>query len=373
MKTLVLVLFTALVVTFLPGVDTAVSEGKLAGSQAQLDTITLKLKWKHQFQFAGYYAAIQQGYYRDAGLDVRLEEASDQQASVDAVLNNKAEFGIASSDLVVLRGNGKPVVALAAIFQHSPNGLLAKKNKGIENIHDVLGKRVMLEPQSDEILAYLRAEGISSNQLILYPHTFDPLPLINDEVDVTSAYITDEPFLLEEAGVPYNFFSPRAGGIDFYGDTLFTSEEQIRKHPDRVSAFLHASMQGWEYAFRNEDAVIDLILSQYSTRHTREHLKYEAEQMRKLVLPDIVEAGYMNPGRWERIAETYVDLGTLAEKPQISGFLYKESPKHIINWFYMIAGGIIAIVALLVLLGLANGLGSIFALGRKLLARGRQP
>jgi ABC-type nitrate/sulfonate/bicarbonate transport system substrate-binding protein len=115
-----------------------------------LTPVRLQLKWKHQFQFAGYYAAKAKGYYRDAGLDVSFLEAPDTIEPAQQVLQGKAEFGVSNSDLVLLRGRGNPVVALAAIYQHSPLILLALEKSGINNVHQLAGKRVMLEAHSQE-------------------------------------------------------------------------------------------------------------------------------------------------------------------------------------------------------------------------------
>ena len=78
----------------------------LALPAAALEPVTLQLNWKHQFQFAGYYAAIAQGYYRDAGLDVRLVEADQAHDPIDAVLQGRAEFGVGASELALRRGRG---------------------------------------------------------------------------------------------------------------------------------------------------------------------------------------------------------------------------------------------------------------------------
>src|SRR6218665_1373200 len=75
-----------------------------------LDRVRLQLKWQHQFQFAGYYAAVKQGYYREAGLDVELIEAQPGVDAVHVVLDGKAEFGVGTSDLILLRSKGEPVV-----------------------------------------------------------------------------------------------------------------------------------------------------------------------------------------------------------------------------------------------------------------------
>jgi two-component system sensor histidine kinase/response regulator len=124
------------------------------GKGRSLDSVTLQLKWTHQFQFAGYYAALEKGYYRDAGLDVTIVPAKPDSEPMQEVLDGKAEFGVGTTDVVLLRDQGKPVVVLAVIFQHSPLVLIARKNAGIESIHDLKGKRVMIEPHSAELLAY---------------------------------------------------------------------------------------------------------------------------------------------------------------------------------------------------------------------------
>jgi ABC-type nitrate/sulfonate/bicarbonate transport system substrate-binding protein len=317
-------------------------------STAPLEKVTLQLKWKHQFQFAGYYAAVQQGFYRDAGLEVSLREASDGENPAEVVLRGDAEFGIAASDLIVLRSQGKPVVALAPIYQHSPLVLLVAADSGIDSVHGLIGKRVMLEAHADELLAYLHFEGIRKESITWLPHSFDPSGLINGTVDAISAYSTDEPFLLREAGVKYNTYTPRSGGIDFYGDTLFTTEDQVRLHPERVRSFLHASLHGWKYALAHPDEIIELILSKYSDRHSREHLKFEAEMSENLILPDVVEVGYVNPGRWRHIGETYERMGIIESLPPLEEFLYERNPRVIPKGLY---GALFASVAMILIVG----------------------
>jgi len=85
-----------------------------------LDTVTLQLKWTHSFEYAGYYAALEQGYYRDAGLTVGIKEAQPGFDAVTEVTDGKAEYGIGSSSLILDHKAGKPVVVIAVILQHSP-------------------------------------------------------------------------------------------------------------------------------------------------------------------------------------------------------------------------------------------------------------
>jgi len=291
-----------------------------------LEKIALQLKWTHAFQFAGYYAALEKGYYREAGLDVELLEAHPGMDPLESVLNNQAQYGVGTSSLLLARGAGKPVVVLAAIFQHSPLVLVAREDKtrkGTQGIHDLVGKRVMIEPQSDELVAYLKQEGVPLDRLVQTPHSFQPDDLIEGKVDAMSAYVSNELFYLDRAKLPYQTYTPRTGGIDFYGDNLFTTEGELKKHPERVRAFREASLRGWQYAMQNPEEITDLILARYSSQHPREFYLFEASQMAALLRPDLIEVGYMNRGRWRHIAATYADLGLLPRDYSLDGFIYE--------------------------------------------------
>ncbi|MDZ7735632.1 MAG: ABC transporter substrate-binding protein [Gammaproteobacteria bacterium] len=88
-----------------------------ASADEALTDVRIQLKWFHQFQFAGYYAALEKGYFREAGLDVTLIEGGPHINPTNEVLTNNADFGIGTSGLLVSRSKGKPVVAVAAVLQ----------------------------------------------------------------------------------------------------------------------------------------------------------------------------------------------------------------------------------------------------------------
>jgi len=307
------------------------------------DKITLQLKWKHQFQFAGYYAAIEQGYYQDAGLVVELKEAQPGHDPVQAVLKGEAEFGVGTSELMLLRAQGKPVVVLAAIYQHSPLVLVARRTPEINDIHDLVGKPIMIEPQSAELFAYFKAEGVDPSKLKIEHHTFEVADIISGKFAAMSAYSTDEPYLIEKAGLEAMTFTPRSGGIDFYGDNLFTTEEQIAKHPERVKAFRAASLKGWEYAIAHPQELTELISKKYAIRKELAHLDFEAEHTKQLMHTDLVEVGHMNPGRWRHIADTYAEFGMIPRQFDFSGFLYEPNPQPNLSWVYWVLGGALAV------------------------------
>lgn len=308
--------------------------------------VRLQLKWQHQFQFAGYYAAKELGYYREAGLDVEIIPAVPGMDSVDQVLSGKAEYGVGTTDLLLRRWRGEPVVALAVIFQHSPLVLLTKKQDAIRSLHDLAGKPVMIEPGSAELLAYLRREGLTESRIRLTKHSWEPQDLIADRVAAMSAYVTDEPFELVSKGIDFQVFSPRTGGIDFYGDNLFTTESELSNQPERVKAFRAASLRGWEYAMRHPEEIANLIHERYSPRHSIEHLLFEAGKMEPLLQIALVETGHMYPGRWRHIAEVYAELGMLQGNMDMDGFLYDPHPPPPDLTRLYIGGGILLVVVL---------------------------
>ncbi len=313
-----------------------------------LERVVLQLKWRHQFQFAGYYAAVAQGYYREEGLEVELREAEPGRDHVEAVFSGEAQYGVGNSDLLLSRAAGRPVVVLAPIFQHSPLVLVARETDGIGSMQDLHGRPMMMvDSEKAEILAYFKHEGVNLAGLDVRPHTHRIEDFIEGKIDAMSAYVTDQPFFLREADVPHLSFFPRAGGIDFYGDTLFTTEEQIRRHPAQVRAFLRASLRGWDHALAHPEEIVDLILADYTRRHGREHLLFEADKTAELMHPGLIEVGHNNPGRWRHMADTYAEFGLLPRDFSLKGFLYDPDPKADLRWVYWTLGvlGVAAVAA----------------------------
>jgi len=290
-----------------------------------LESIRLQLKWRHQFQFAGYYAAVEQGYFREAGFDVELLPGKPGLNPADALLSGQAEFAVMSPSVLLERQQGRPLVVVSAIFQHSANVLLTKKDKGLLTPKDLVGKRVMITPETDpENLAMLANEGVPLQSLRVQPHTWSVEDLIAGKVDAQSAYLTNEPYLLGKLGVELAMIKPVQYGIDFDGDCLVTTEHEVREHPERIEAFRRAVQRGWLYAMAHPEEIARLILARYSQEKSLEHLLFEAEAMRGLIRPELVEIGYMSPERWRHIADTYVQLGLMPPGYSRKGFLYDE-------------------------------------------------
>ena len=288
------------------------------------DAIHLQLRWHHQFQFAGYYAALERGYYKKAGLDVIIHNGTPEKMPVNEVIRGYAQYGVANSELLFERLRGAPLVALAAIYQHSPSVLLARKESKIRSPDDLIGKKVMMLGRyvDADFIAMFNNENLDLNDIHIIPSSFEIQDLVDGKVDAFNSYISNEPYFLKQQGIEFTSLNPRNYGVDFYSDILFTTENEVKQHPERVKAFLEASLDGWRYAMAYPQDIIDLLLNKYKVTKSREHLEFEAEAMHSLILPDLMELGHMNPWRWRHMAETFVRAGMVENDHLLKGFIY---------------------------------------------------
>ena len=308
--------------------------------------VRLQLKWRHQFQFAGFYAALEKGYYKEAGFDVTIIPATPGIDPVETVLKGGADFGIASSELVLRYAKGDPVVVLASVFQHSPLTLFVRRDAGIDSVHALPGHKVALAPWETEIFAYLQREQVPLDRLQLVQHDYTVDALVQGRVDALAGYETDESYYLQRSGRRYRQFTPRSSGVDFYGDTLFTTREMIARHPEWAQAFRAASLRGWEYALVHQEEISALIHAKYAPDLPVEKLRFEAERMVPLVRSDLVELGHSHVARWQHILEVYRELGLAPGGDiNIGGLIYRSPQQTDLRWLLWVLAATALILA----------------------------
>ena len=314
-----------------------------------VEPVRLQLKWRHQFQFAGFYTALEKGYYRAAGFDVTIIPATPGTDPVETVLSGGADFGVASSELVLRYAKGDPVVVLATIFQHSPLTLFVRRDAGINTVHDLAGHKVALAPWETEIFAYLKREQVPLDRLQLVQHDYTVDTLVQGRVDALAGYETDESYYLHQSGGRYRQFTPRSSGVDFYGDTLFTSRAMVTSHPEWAEAFRAASLRGWEYAIAHQEEISKLIHAKYAPDLPLEKLRFEADRMMPLMRSDLVELGHTHVRRWQHILDVYreLDLAPVGANIDIGGLIYRAPQPSDWRWLlWVLAAGafILAVV-----------------------------
>lgn len=322
----------------------------------KLEPIRFQLRWHHQFQFAGYYAAKEKGFYREAGFDVTLVAGAPDRRPVDEVLAGRAQYGEANAELLLERLRGKPLVALAAIYQHSPSILLTLKSAEIKTPQDLIGRRIMSVGSEGGAVfqAMLRAEQIPLEQIEFVESSYQVQDLIDGKTDAFNAYLTNEPFYLEQMGFDYDIINPRDYGVDFYSDILFTSEQEVVNHPERVERFKQATIKGWEYALSHPEEIIQLIREHYTDEKSLNHMRYEALSVQSLIMPQLVEVGYINPQRFERMANVFLELGMVDDIEGLAGFIFAPADEFSDQLYSLLVAVVIFLVtALLVAMTLA--------------------
>lgn len=276
--------------------------------------VSLQLSWKNQFQFAGFYIAKEKGFYKDAGLDVEIKEYENSLDIVDRVVKQKATFGIGKSSLLIARDNKKPIVALGAIYQSSPS-VLVTTNKQVSNIKDIRDKKIMItndEIRSTSIMTMLFANGVTEKNLFLQNHN----------ADVMACYLSNEPYSLDKAKIPYKVFNPKDYGYDFYGDILFTSQEMIESDSQMVQKFSDASKQGWLWAFEHIQQSAEIIYEKYNTQQkSLDALVYEGQVLKKFAFVENTPFFHLSQKKFQDIARVYRLLGLIDNEKIEDGFL----------------------------------------------------
>ncbi len=299
----------------------------VTASSAQEREVNLQLKWWHQFQFAGFYAADIKGFYKEAGLKVNIIQGDKNINPVTEVLEGRADFGVSGSEVLTDFVAGADLKVLGAIFQHSPYTIISLKESNINTPTDLAGKRVMLAQGQGwiQLQAMLVKEGINPATIQKLKHTWNNRDLLSGYADAMSGYTSVEVIQLEMQGHKINQLRPINYGIDFYGDVIFSTASTVDKDHDLVQAFRSATFKGWEYAMENIPEMVNYILTLpgVKDRNVNRHLLIlEANKMKELIIPGLVEVGHMNPGRWEYMLSVYQSLGLVDKKASLDGFIY---------------------------------------------------
>lgn len=287
--------------------------------------VSLQLDWKHQFEFAGFYAAKEKGFYREAGLDVELFEYDGKLDIAKEVVGGRKTFGIKDADIVGNRLQGAPVVLLSNYFKRSPLVIVTKPD--IRGPADLKGKRLMGVAKDIDGTSFrmmFKQFGITRADMTIVPHDFSAQAFIDGKVDATTAFLSNELFRIQQAGVPHSIIDPSNFGAKLYGNNLFTAEAYARAHPDTVRAFKQASDRGWAYALEHPEEIIDLILQKYNTqKKSRAALQFEAREIGKIVLPKVYPLGSIDPSPLLRVAEIFIQAGEAKSLDRLDGLVFE--------------------------------------------------
>jgi diguanylate cyclase (GGDEF)-like protein/PAS domain S-box-containing protein len=282
----------------------------LADKADPLTPITVQINWHHQYQFAGFYAAISQGYYRDAGLDVSVKAWQPGINIREEVVSGRATFGTAYSSVIADFIQGHPIKALMTSFQYSPMALLSKEP--INELSQLSGKSVS-HYNNLQILALLhRASPEITKPNRTFPPTGNLQDFIQGYVDLYGAYETNEPFQLNDLNESYYLVKPTDFGVNSLEDLVIVSREFAANHPNVVNRFREATIKGWQYAIQNQQEMVDYILANYRVIKSRQALMYEARATTKYVRVGDTPIGSLDTSRLLATAAEIRDIGLIS-------------------------------------------------------------
>lgn len=274
------------------------------------DKINIHLKWYHKFQFAGYYAAQQQGYFQEENLKVTLIEGGPLTNHLHQLINGSSQYATLGSESITSLAVGSPVVILASIFQHAPEVLITLKSSGIKDISQLEGKVLMLADKSiaGQVEAMLLRNSLTPHNYTRYTYDGNVKNLANGTVQAMYGYLSNEPYQLKQLGHEVNVFSPQDFDIDFYGDSLATTKDELENHPHRVAGVRRAVIRGWRYALDNPEEIISYILSLKTNNplpFDSPHQRFEAQKTAQLIDAKNIPIGYSSPTRWTVMFDTF--------------------------------------------------------------------
>jgi len=277
------------------------------------------LSWTHQAQFAGFYAADQNGYYAEEGLALAFLPGGPQVDVLAPVLNGVAQFGSVNADaLIPAQADGKPLRAIATVYRRDPFVYITLADSGITRPQDFVGKTVQTGLRGIPRLRALMARiGIGPDRYTVVESTPDLAPFYSGQVHVRSAFLTNEVLTTQAAGYKLNIIYPDDYGIHFYADTLFTTDDLIARNPDLVRRFVRATLKGWTYAVENPTAIGPMIVK-YKPDADAE---LESEKMTaSLPLVNTGEdfIGWMKPEVWAGMEQTLREQGVLTQTVDVT-------------------------------------------------------
>jgi NitT/TauT family transport system substrate-binding protein len=278
------------------------------------DKVQLQLKWVPQAQFAGYFVALEKGYYKDENLDVTIVPGGPDIVSEQQVANGQADFGVDwVASFLAFRDKGLPLVDVAQIYQSSGLLLVSKKSANITKPEDLKGKNVGVWYGGNEfeflaLMDKLKFDPDKDMNVIKQGFTMDPF--LAGQMDAASAMTYNEYQIVLESGVKaedLNVINYTKEGVGMLEDNLFTSEDIVKNKKDLVQRFVRASVKGWQGATDDQKFAVDAVMKYAEKGSTTvDHQTRMMAEVAKLVVPEgwsKDKIGVMDEARFKTTAD----------------------------------------------------------------------
>jgi NitT/TauT family transport system substrate-binding protein len=281
------------------------------GSAGAQDKMTLQLKWVTQAQFAGYYVAKDKGFYTEVGLDVTVKPGGPDVNPSQVIAGGGADVIVDwMPSALATREKGVPLINIAQIFQRSGMMLTCRVDSGIKAPADFKGRKLGVWFAGNEypFLAWMAKLGYKTNGgadgVTVLKQGFNVDPLLQKQADCISTMTYNEYWQLIEAGMKPEqliVFKYEDQGVATLEDGLYSTEKLTAdvKSAERLARFLKASLKGWDYAVKNQDEAVKIVLdNDASGAQTKEHQARMMSEIAKLV--EGGKLGYLDTTAYER-------------------------------------------------------------------------
>jgi NitT/TauT family transport system substrate-binding protein len=320
-------------------VAAAASLGGSAGASTRLTNVTLQLKWVTQAQFAGYYAAAAQGYYKDAGLNVTIKVGGPNITPETVVAGGGADLGLDwLPNLFATDEKGGNLVSVAQVFARSGMTEITWKSSGIDTIAKMRGKKVGVWccGNQPELFAALTKNGINPNNpkdVTIFNQPFDMTAFLSHQIDAAAAMTYNELAQVLETKNPktgklyqlsdLNVFKMADVGTGMLEDDIFTTSKWLasKANQDTLVKFLKASFQGWIYCRDHQAACVDIVLKNGPTLG-RGHQTWQMNEINKLIWPNPSGIGVVPQSAVAKTATIARTYGVIKKPPAASEVNY---------------------------------------------------
>ena len=260
-----------------------------------LETVSLQFEWLYQFEYSGFIAAKEKGFYEEAGLNVEFREYKPGENNIQKVLDGEINYGIHNSSLIIENQKLVNNVLLATYLQKSP--LVFVTDKSIKRPYDLAGKKIMgtsEEFKFSSLALLLNHFQVNASNTTFKEHSFEIEDFISGKVDAMSAFRTNQFYMLDKLGIEYNVIDPADYGYSTGAVNLYASYNEVEKNPQRTQRFVEASNKGWKYALEHKEEIIQIIFDKYSQKKSLEALRYEADKTQAIMLLDLFPIGFIS-------------------------------------------------------------------------------
>ncbi|RVT86731.1 ABC transporter substrate-binding protein [Rhodobacteraceae bacterium CCMM004] len=284
------------------------------------DELTLQLKWVTQAQFAGYYVALEKGFYEEAGLDVTIKPGGPDIAPTQVIAGGGADVVVEwMPAALAARERGLPLVNIAQPFKSSGMMLTCLKESGVEGPADFPGRTLGVWFFGNEypFLSWMSQLGIptegGADGVEVLKQGFNVDPLLQKQADCISTMTYNEYWQVIDAGISEEdliTFKYEDNGVATLEDGLYVLEDRLQdaEFKDALSRFVAASMQGWKYAEENPDEAAEIVLEYDETGAQTE--MHQQRMMREVAKLTAGSNGALDPADFQRTVDTLLAGGS---------------------------------------------------------------